>query len=461
MKKLELLAPAGNILKLKTAFSYGADAVYLGIPDFSLRVRINDFDLAGIKKAVLYARQQNKKVYVTANIFAHNSHLPSFVTFLKKLKKINPDALIVSDPGILSLVKKYWPTCEIHLSTQANCTNLEAARFWFKQGIKRIVLGREVTLKEIKEIHKALPKLELEYFVHGAMCMAYSGRCFLSKLFVDRSGNLGDCAQPCRWQYDVNRYVIKAPGHEEELELIEEKHGTYLLNSQDLCLIKYLPDLISAGVTSFKIEGRAKSVYYQATVCAAYRSALDLIYKKNSSAKARSNASVNAPVNLKKELAYLYKELETKLIHRGYTTGFLLKDKADQNVKNSHNRSAWEFCGQTVKTSFPKTSTVKTSAIKTSAVKTSVVKTSAVKTSAAQRLIFKVHNTIKVGDEVEILLPGYEIIKVNVEKLFDAKTNTEISEAHGGGGSAESMLELSGNKKIIPRFSVLRRKLKK
>jgi len=431
MKKLELLAPAGNILKLKTAFVYGADAVYLGIPDFSLRVRINDFDLAGIKKAILCAHAQQKKVYVTANIFVHNSHLPSFVTFLKKLKKVAPDALIVSDPGILNLIKKYWPNAEIHLSTQANCTNLEAARFWAKQGIDRIILGREVTLKEIKEIHRAMPKLELEYFVHGAMCMAYSGRCFLSKLFVDRSGNLGDCAQPCRWQYDVNHFTIKALGHE-ELELVEEKHGTYLLNSQDLCLIKYLPDLIAAGVTSFKIEGRAKSVYYQATVCSAYRRALNLINKKTAGAKAPAKASAS----LKKELTYLYNELETKLIHRGYTTGFLLKDKADQNVKNSHNKSDWEFCGQTVKASSADKST-------------------------AQKVTFKVHNTIKVNDEVEILLPDYEVIKVKVKKLFDAKTGAEISEAHGGGGSVEAVLELPNNKTIIPEFSILRRKLKK
>ena len=448
MRKLELLAPAGNIQKLKTAFAYGADAVYLGIPDFSLRVRINDFDLAGIEKAVLYAHVRQKKVYVTANIFAHNSHLPSFITFLKKIKKIGPDALIVSDPGILNLIKKYWPTGTVHLSTQANCTNLEAARFWAKQGITRIILGREVTLKEIKEIHQALPKLELEYFIHGAMCMAYSGRCFLSKLFVNRSGNLGDCAQPCRWQYDVNRYVIKAPGHDEELELVEEKHGAYLLNSQDLCLIKYLPDLIAAGVTSFKIEGRAKSVYYQATVCSAYRRALNLIKQKT---------------DLKKELAYLYNELETKLIHRGYTSGFLLKDKANQNIKDSHNRSAWEFCGQTIKDGVLKTNKInKGDQITKQQINKNgqINKNDQIKKSASQQIIFRVHNTIKVGDEVEILLPDYEVIKIKVKKLLDAKTNQEISEAHGGGGSAEAILELS-SKTIIPEFSILRRKIKK
>lgn len=424
---LELLAPAGNMLKMKTAFAYGANAVYLGIPDFSLRVRINDFDLAGIKQAVKYAHQNNRKVYVTANIFAHNSHLPTFSAYLKKLKKIKPDALIVSDPGILQIIKKVWPEAEVHLSTQANCTNLEAAKFWKEQGVSRIILGREVTLKEIKEIHRALPKLELEYFVHGAMCMSYSGRCFLSKLFVDRSGNLGDCAQPCRWQYKTDRYFLKADGHEEELELVEEKHGSYLLNSQDLCLIKHLPELVAAGVTSFKIEGRAKSVYYQATVCAAYRQALDLINSKS-------------PAVVKKELALLFQELNTKLVHRGYTTGFLLKDKADQNIKNSHQVSSWEFCGQVINSSYQK-------------IKTTNTKTVAVR--------FKVHNTIKVGDTIEILLPGQEIIKFKLKKLFNFVTKEEISEAHGGGGSTEALIILPAGSSLVPEFSILRRKLVK
>jgi len=419
--KLELLAPAGNMLKMKTAFAYGADAVYLGIPDFSLRVRINDFDLKGIKEALKYAHERGKKVYITVNIFAHNKHLNKLEDYLQKLKTLQVDAFIVSDPGILSLIKKVIPKAEIHLSTQANCTNLESARFWFSQGVSRIVLGREVTLAEIKEIHRALPKLELEYFIHGAMCMAYSGRCFLSKMFVDRSGNLGDCAQPCRWQYDVNRYTIKAKGHEEELELVEEEHGSYLLNSKDLCLVKQLPELIKAGVVSFKIEGRAKSVYYQAIVCSIYKRALNTINKKIS------------PLKLKEELNYLYKELEAKLVHRGYTTGFLLKDKAEQNIVNSHNKSVWEFCGQALKIDDTKNN--------------------------SQRLLFRVHNTIKIEDEVEIIGLDYQVVKMRIKKLIDAKTNEEIIEAHGGGGGQECWLEVN-SKIILPEFAVLRRKLK-
>lgn len=414
----ELLAPAGNMLKMKTAFAYGADAVYLGIPDFSLRVRINDFDLKGIKEAVKYAHSQKKKVYVTINIFAHNKHLQKLPNYIKFLKTARVDALIISDPGIIALVKKHWTKAEIHLSTQANCTNLEAVKFWAGQGIKRIILGREVTLKEIKEIHKAAPKVDLEYFIHGAMCMAYSGRCFLSKLILDRSGNLGDCAQPCRWEYDV---TLKTRNHDHELELVEEKHGTYLLNSQDLCLLKHLKDLQAAGITSFKIEGRAKSVYYQATVCGIYRRALNLLAQKPSAPK------------LKKELDFLYSELETKLIHRGYTNGFLLGGQADQNIKNAHNKSDWEFCGQVLRTKVVNNKT---------------------------RLYFQVHNTVKIGDEIEIIRPHYDIINIKLTDLWDEKKDAPLSEAHGGGGRQVAYLELPQKIGAVSDLTVIRRKLK-
>jgi putative protease len=370
---------------------------------------------------VKYAHVQGKRVYVTINIFAHNKHLSKLPAYLKKLKSFGVDALIVSDPGVLALIKKTWPQAEIHLSTQANCTNLEAVKFWARQGVKRIILGREVTLKEIKEIHQAVPKIELEYFIHGAMCMAYSGRCFLSKLFVGRSGNLGDCAQPCRWEYDVAAYKLKTGGHDEELELVEERHGAYLLNSKDLCLIKYLKELKAAGVTSFKIEGRAKSVYYQATVVGIYRRALSLLNKK-----------IAAP-KFKKELNYLYSELETKLVHRGYTVGFLLGAKADQNIKNSHNSSAWEFCGQVLKTEEG--------------------------IGARTRVYFQVHNTVKIGGVIEIIRPDYDIIKISLTQLWDAKTGQEIKEAHGGGGGQTAILEVPASVGKIPPLTVLRRRI--
>ncbi|MBN2854407.1 U32 family peptidase [Patescibacteria group bacterium] len=424
-KKLELLVPAGNLNKLKTALAYGADAVYLGIPDFSLRVRINDFNLKTLKEGADYAHKQGKKVYITLNIFAHNEHLKALPKYLKALKDIKPDALIISDPGIIALAKKYLPKVEIHLSTQANCTNLESARFWTKQGISRIILGREVTLKEIKEIKKALPKVELEYFIHGAMCMAYSGRCFLSKLFVNRSGNLGDCAQPCRWEFETSRYTLKAERHSAELELVQERHGSYLLNSRDLNLIKYLKELIEAGVTSFKIEGRAKSDYYLATVCGSYRRALDLISIGLKGEK------------LKKELDYLNHELETKLVHRGYTTGFLLGEKADQNIKDAKNESKWEYCGQVIKVE---------------------------KDKENQTIYFKVHNTIKIGDNLELILKNYDIIKLKPKWFLEEKEgkikSEKIFEAHGGGGAKVLVLELKKtelkDKEVFP-LAVLRR----
>lgn len=414
--KLELLAPAGNLLKMRTAFAYGADAVYLGQPDFSLRSRINDFDAKKIEEAVAYARQRQKKVYATINIFAHNNHLAKLPAHLKQLKAAAVDALIVSDPGVINVIKKVWPRAVIHLSTQANCTNLEAVKFWRKQGVQRIILGREVTLKEIKEIHAAVPKMELEYFVHGAMCLAYSGRCFLSKLMTDRSANLGDCAQPCRWEYDVVK--MKTGGHEEELTVVAEEHGTYLLNSKDLCLLKYLKELATAGITSFKIEGRSKSVYYQATVCGVYRRALSLLGQKMPGLK------------LKKELDYLYQELKAKLVNRGYTVGFLLGGRGEQNTANSHEGSSWEFCGQVLKTE---------------------------NGPLVNRLYFQVHNTIKAGEEIEIIRPDYDIIKIRPDVLWDAKTGREIKEAHGGGNGQVAILALPAKVGLIPELAVLRR----
>lgn len=420
MKKLELLAPAGNILKMRTAFFAGADAVYLGIPDFSLRVRINDFNLDTLSEAIKEAHNKKKKVYVTLNIFAHNKHLEKLPAYVKEIKNMQPDGLIISDPGVMSIVRKVWPEAEIHLSTQANCTNAAAAKFWYDQGVTRVVLGREVTLSEIKEIHQAAPKLELEYFIHGAMCMAYSGRCFLSKELVDRSGNLGDCAQPCRWEYS-----IKARNHEEEFDLVSEDHGTYLLNSKDLCLLDYLPDLVKAGVVSFKIEGRAKSVYYQAVVSGIYARALKFLNKKPSA------------LEWKKELKYLKGELVNKLVHRGYTTGFLLGTKAQQNVTSANHLSDWEFCGQAV------------------AQEKDYFKLKLKPNECS--LYFKVHNTIRVGDQIEIILPYYGIIKLKLKNIFDALNGEALQEAHGGGGAKTALIIV---KDKVPPFSVLRRKIK-
>ncbi len=414
-RKIELLAPAGNITKMKTAFLFGADAVYAGIPDFSLRVRINDFSLDTIKEGLEFAHSQGKKMYVTVNIFAHNKHVEKLPSYIRALKKIGIDALIASDPGVISVIKKAWPKAEIHLSTQANCTNWQSAKFWHEQGVKRVILGREVSLEEVKEIHKKVPKLELEYFVHGAMCMAYSGRCFLSKHFVDKSANLGDCVQPCRWKY----YISEEKRPDMPLEIVEEEHGTYILNSKDMCMIKYLKDLRDAGVVSFKIEGRAKSIYYLATVVGAYNSAIDLMGRRKPQAEK------------KKEYNKLYKELFTKLVHRGYTTGFLLGEKADENKDNSHIFGEWEFCGEVV------------------ASKKLKVKSAKYKTS------IKVHNSIKTGYFIEILTPEYKIIKMKIGKLFNVKKNDFVEAAHGGQGTEVELV----TKVKVPIGSVVRRKI--
>jgi putative protease len=420
-RKLELLAPAGNMEKLETALAFGADAVYAGLPDFSLRARINDFDFQKLKQAIHYVHEQGKKIYVTANIFAHDRHLSKLRSFVRSLSGIGPDALIVSDPGVLLIIREEWPEADIHLSTQANCTNWQAARFWQAQGVSRIVLGREVSLPEIRTIHKHLPDLELEYFVHGAMCMSYSGRCFLSKLYTGRSANLGDCVQPCRWpfEYDRENYTLdlKTAGHDEVLELVEEEHGSYLLNSKDLCLLPHLYELVKAGVTSFKIEGRAKSVYYQAVVNAIYRRALDGLGKKGEA-----------------DIAYLFEELKTKLTHRGYTSGFLLGDKADENTVSSHLRSDWEFCGQSFMASDSN--------------------------QADDRRSFalvKVHNTIKKGDRVEIVRPGYDILSMEIGEMIDVKSGQLISEAHGG----QDFRVLIPVSEPVPALSVWRRYLGK
>ena len=414
-QKPELLAPAGNMEKLRTACDFGADAVYLGAADFSLRVRINDFNITRIKQAVNYAHKQNKKVYVTVNIFAHNTHLKKLPDHIKKLKDTGVDGLIVSDPGVIEAIKEVWSRAEIHLSTQANCLNWKAAQFWRNQGVTRIILGREVTLKDIKEIKQKVPDVELEYFVHGAMCMAYSGRCFLSQYFLGRSANLGDCVQPCRWQYGVREVRISEES-DSELAIEEDKQGSYILNSRDLCLVEYLDKLQQAGVDSFKIEGRNKSVYYLATVCGIYREAI--------------NRTFDHPGQARDKLNFFQKELKEKLVNRGYTSGFLFGGPAEQNTETSHYQSKWEFCGQVIRK--PR------------------------KFENKYLLPVKVHNCIKKGDIVEIVSPFYNVTRMEVGRFWNAETKQEMTEAHGGGSGHVILLEAD---KQVEKRSVLRRKL--
>lgn len=272
MNKVELLAPAGNLEKLKVAIIYGADAVYIGGEVFSLRAKADNFDKEKMIEGLKFAHERGKKVYVTVNIFAHNSDLAGMPEYIKQLYEIGVDAVIVSDLGVFSIVRETAPNLEVHISTQSNNTNYKTCEFYHKMGAKRIVLARELSLKEIKEIREKIPvDLELEAFVHGAMCMAYSGRCLLSNYMTGRDANRGACAHPCRYKYHL--VEEKRPG--EYFEIDEDERGTYIMNSQDLCMIEHIPDIVDSGITSFKIEGRMKSSYYVASVIKAYREAID------------------------------------------------------------------------------------------------------------------------------------------------------------------------------------------
>lgn len=302
-KKPELLAPAGDMEKLHFAVAYGADAVYLGGDHFSLREKSNNFTLEKIGEAVFYCHERGIKVYVAVNIFAHNDDLKPLNAYLKALAAIKPDALLISDPGVLLLAKEAAPALPVHISTQANNVNWKTVSFWRNYGAVRVVLGRELSLDEIKEIG-IKTDVELEMFVHGAMCMSYSGRCLLSNYLTGRDANRGQCTHPCRWQYAL--VEEERPG--EYLPLEEDGRGSYIMNSKDLNLLSYLPDLCKAGIDSFKIEGRVKSSYYVAVVTKVYREAIDCL--------------METPEKFSEKLPFWQDELKT-VSHRQYTTGFL------------------------------------------------------------------------------------------------------------------------------------------
>lgn len=301
-KKVELLAPAGNMERLKTAIHFGADAVYIGATEFSLRNLADNFTLDEIAEAVSYAHERNVKIYVTVNAFMRDEQLTSLPETLKALEKANVDALIINDPSVIRVAKRVAPSLSLHLSTQANTLNSEAAMFWHEQGIDRIVLARELTLSEIRNMREKLPEtLELEAFVHGAMCVSYSGRCLFSNYIAGRDSNKGECAQPCRWSFEVRERGSDG----EFFPIISQRNGSFILNSKDMCMVDYLDDIIDSGIVSLKIEGRMKSILYVATVVNAYRMALD-------------GYDMDA---VRRELM--------QLSHRPYTTGFMLGEYGD------------------------------------------------------------------------------------------------------------------------------------
>ena len=328
--KVELLAPAGDLERLKVAILYGADAVYLGGNAFGLRAKAKNFSIEEMAEGVKFAHSHNAKVYVTCNIFAHNSDINNekLINYLKELEKINVDGVIVADPGVFSIVRETVPNMEVHISTQANTTNYQTAKFWKSLGATRVVMAREMSFKEIKALSDNVEDIEIEAFVHGAMCMAYSGRCLLSNYFTNRDANRGACAQSCRWKYKIVEET--RPGEYYPIE--EDERGTYIFNSKDLCMIQYIPELIESGVYSFKIEGRVKTSYYVGSVIKAYREAIDDYLKD--------------PALYESKKDYYLEEVK-KSSYRGYTTGFFLnKPEEDAQVytSNSYVRT-YDFIG--------------------------------------------------------------------------------------------------------------------
>lgn len=373
MNKIELLAPAGDLEKLKMAILYGADAVYIAGENFGLRTASKNFTEEQMREAVDFVKKNNKKIYVTCNIIPHNDDFEGLESYLKYLEEVGVDAIIVADPGVLMIAKETVPDMEIHWSTQANNTNFNSARFWYRQGVKRVVTARELSFEEIRKIRDEIPAdMDIESFVHGAMCISYSGRCLMSNYMTGRDANRGSCAHPCRWKYSL--VEEKRPG--EYFPIEEDERGTYFFNSKDLCMIEYVKELIEAGVSSFKIEGRVKTPYYVATVVRAYRMAIDEYYRD--------------PDNYRFNPMWM-EELK-KASYRDFTSGFYLdKPSGDsQNYGTSSYIRNYDFMGLVIKFD-----------------------------SERKMALVDVRNRIFTGDNVEIIGPDCNTIYTTVKSMFN------------------------------------------
>ena len=327
MRNIELLSPAGDMQKLKTALYYGADAVYIGGKSLSLRALAGNFSNDEIVEATDYCHKLGRKIYVTVNIFAKNSDMAQAEEYLKFLERVGIDGVIISDPGLIYLARTVAPNLSVNLSTQANTLNYKSVEFWKNVGIKRVILARELSLEEISEIHKNVGDIEIETFIHGAMCISYSGRCLLSDYRTGRKSNRGECVQACRWNYEIR----ERGSNGEFMEIEEDERGTYILNSKDLNLIDYIAELSDAGVCSFKIEGRMKSEYYLATVVNAYRRAIDEFYKNGKEYKNND----------------LFKTELLKTAHRDFTTAYLLgENDRTVNYNDSQSKGTHKFIAQ-------------------------------------------------------------------------------------------------------------------
>ncbi len=409
----ELLMPAGDIQRLKFAFDYGADAVYLGAPLFSLRARENEFNLEELEKGIQIAHSLKKKVYLTANIFARNLKLKPYKQALAEWIKLKPDALIVSDPGLIMVTKELAPDLDMHLSVQANCMNWESVKFWQKQGITRIILSRELRLTEIQEIKQKVPDIELEAFVHGSICIAFSGRCLLSHYMSYRDANQGVCDNSCRYEFNTYHtpksvesgeyYIEDLRNKGEFYQIDEDENGSYIMNAKDLCLIEHLKELKEAGVCSFKVEGRTKSVHYVAQVARAYRHAIDEMMEN----KPFSQTWIN--------------DLE-KVANRGYHKGFFMGQP--------------NYTAQNYDTSVARHMTQKFAGITT--------------LSDEGKILFEVRNRIEVGQTVEVITPRDHF--TDTVESFKNKDGIEVNIAHGGTGFFEMKLR---HTPVLPENAII------
>ena len=395
MKKIELLAPAGSFEKAKTAFLYGADAVYCGTSSLSLRTRA-DMGNDDLIKTIKYAHSIGKRVHVTLNIFAWDEKYDEIIEMAKILNEVKPDAIIAADGGVIEVLKKYAPDIPIHVSTQANVVSLHAANFWYKNGAKRVIMAREANKEQIKYIMENKPEdLEVEMFGHGAICFAYSGRCFLSDFLCGRSANLGDCAQSCRWSYNLYAEEKNNPGQYMPIETNE--HGTTIFSSKDLCLIKEIPEIIDMGVDSLKIEGRLKTEYYLATVVSAYRNAID-DYQKNSD---------------NYDYTKYLEEIE-KIKTRELTT-FYFNDRKNKDIQDYSGRQyneGYEFGGKVVE-------------------------------YKEKKSIIEIKNKLIVGDTLEILVPNkLKPVEFKIEELWDYETGEKIKSVSPGVQGQKVLMKL-------------------
>ncbi len=390
-KKPELLAPAGSLPVLKTAVRYGADAVYIGGDAFGLRAGAQNFSPDEMREGIAFAHAHGVKVYVTANILAHNRDLTAAEAYFQELKAIGPDALIISDPGMFTIARRVCPEIDIHISTQANNTNYETYRFWQELGAKRAVSARELSLDELKEIRVKIPEeMEIETFVHGAMCISYSGRCLLSAFLTGRDANQGACTHPCRWNYTLMEE--KRPG--EYFPVEENERGTYIFNSKDLCMIGHIPELCEGGIDSFKIEGRMKTALYVATVTRAYRRAIDDYF--TDPALYESNRD-------------WYEAEVRKCTHRQYTTGFFFgKPSTETQIYDSSTYiNDYVYLG-------------------------SVEETGSTEETKESLACITQKNKFSVGDSIEIMKPDGRNIRVTVRAMYNGAMQAVESCPHAG-----------------------------